>query len=188
MFSEQTFSTCAPGMGDCEHVYNENAAEYFADLAAIPDWRKRLCHSWVQPFELDNLMWASVQHYIEASKFKVGHPDFYSCFSINANSLLSWNVELAKLVGSKVALNHGYLRPEIDNDFFGLAGRQDFVEMDAMAAKFSQNDDLQRILLATKDAVLFTESTDGRREVEAAIFWMSLRKKLSNQKELKEEN
>ena len=149
-----------PGLGIGEKIRMDVLLD-FVDLALIDNWRKKLSNEWVQPFTLDNHTWNSVEHYYQASKFKQTNPGFYISFSLDTESDLSKNVEMAKSAGGKTGKGvvddkeMVLLRPEnveIDPDFYKSRYNKELY--DAQYAKFTQNKELKDLLMATKNAKL----------------------------------
>lgn len=154
-FYENASSKRLPGKGANEKIPPEMMRE-FAGLAAIPDWRKKLDNHWLQPFTLDGNRWQSVEHYIQASKFKQHNREFYLSFSLESGVPLSLDPEMAKDAGSKKGKHKGELiRPSevmIDPEYNDKVAEKAL--KDALYAKFTQNADLGEMLAATKNAKL----------------------------------
>ena len=152
-----------PGHGAGETIGNEGDVAY-EELAKIPEWRKKLSNFWTAEFTLDGHRWLSVEHYYQGSKFKKNNKDFYIQFSLDSpDSSIAKDVALAKAAGEKSGKFKGELvRPKnikIDPDFsMILSGskykRGEIDTENAMRAKFTQNPDLKKLLLATKNAKL----------------------------------
>jgi predicted NAD-dependent protein-ADP-ribosyltransferase YbiA (DUF1768 family) len=160
-FYSKSLDSAAPGKGAGETIGPEGVS-FYSDLTKIPSWRKKLSNFWESEFTLDGKKWLSVEHYYQGSKYKRGNPRFYAQFSLDSGSAISKDPLLAKIAGGKSGKIKGDLiRPKdvaMDKDFFEV--RKDGftranLEMQAsMMAKFSQNEELKRLLKATKKAKL----------------------------------
>ena len=144
-----------PGKGTGEKIGPEGVKSY-SSLSSIPEWRRKLDDLWESTFELDSHRWLSVEHFYQASKYKNSSPQYYYLFTIDSGSEISKSPIMAKAAGSKTGKFEGkQLRPKnivADADFF--SSRKKTTLKDALQAKFSQNEELRRLLLSTKKAKL----------------------------------
>ena len=166
-----------PGKGAGEKIPEDKISE-FKELSKIKDWRKMLSNFYASEFSLDDKRWLSVEHYYQGAKFKKENPEFYEKFSLDSDSDISKDPNLAKSAGGKSGKSKGKLiRPEnvkMDRDFF-KNGRSSNEMKRAQREKYNQNKELKKMLLLTKDAKLthfsrgnppieFTETMELRKE------------------------
>jgi len=179
VFYNKSADGLQPGKGAHEKMPTEKYGE-FADLFLKKnrEWRKMLDDYWPAEFKVDGLEWYSVEHYYQASKFRKAHPDFYKSFSLSGNPDIARDVDMARIAGSKTgAFKDTQLRPtniKVDSDFYGARYREEREK--ALFAKFSQNDDLKKILLLTKDAKLVKYVP--KKDMETDTILMKVRKEL----------
>ena len=81
VYYDKSDSKKLPGKGSGEKIGIDNIKDY-SQLAAVPEWRRKLDNMWIQPFVVDGHIWNSVEHYYQAAKFK-GTPEFYLSFYRN---------------------------------------------------------------------------------------------------------
>lgn len=166
-----------PGKGSGEKI-NQDMVKEFSQLAAIPNWRRKLDNMWIQPFVLDGHRWNSVEHYYQASKFK-GTPEFYMSFTEESGSDLSKNPEKAKAASSTTRKYKGELITpkgvQKDADYKKHSERN---MNNALYAKFNQNEDLKALLKETKKAKLLHYKKG--KEPELAEPLIIVRDKLRN--------
>jgi predicted NAD-dependent protein-ADP-ribosyltransferase YbiA (DUF1768 family) len=155
MFYSKSGDKPLPGQGPGEKISMENIKEYI-DLASIPQWRKKLSDYWVEPFMLDDKKWASAENYYLGSQYKRMAPDFYLSFSLDSGTEMGKDPFVAKAACSPEGKYKGrLLRPlEVDIDADFNKKRQEEERMKSRMAKFSQVEDMKKILLATKSAKL----------------------------------
>lgn len=144
-----------PGLVKGEKIDKSHAAEY-RQLNKVTDWRRMLDDQYESPFKLDSLEWKTIEHYYQASKFFKKNLEFYKQFSLTMKTDISEDVEMARGAGSASGKFKGVQkRPtkiSIDPDFYG--DREKEIRRTALMAKFSNNEELRRVLLNTKKAQL----------------------------------
>lgn len=160
-FYNKSSGTAKPGKGANEKISQGKIREYSdLGLKKYADWRKKLDDEYPGVFTVDNMKWKTVEHYYQGAKFKKHNPHFYKLFSLDTDNEIANDIEIAKAAGSLKG-NHKkgktvvQIRPldiKIDPDFYG--NRKNEEREKAIYAKFSQNEDLKSILIATKNALL----------------------------------
>lgn len=161
-----------PGRGKGETVINPKD---YTELEKIKDWRKALSNFHIAPFILDDNQWNSVEHFFHAVKFRNNkipseNYEFYKTFTVNGERPWSTNPIFAKQAGKA---GRKSIRKGKEYVFAGIIDgvkipqnvkmREDFytskvdsrLQKVAFLAKFTQHDDLKRLLLSTGDAELW---------------------------------
>lgn len=124
------------------------------------NWRRKLDDSWGAPFTVDDHRWNTVTHFILGSQYKKGFPDFYQQFSLDSESEISTNLDMAIAAAGKTGkYKNEVLRPEnvtVDADYYNMGqnSKVDEERYKAVFAKFTQNQDLKQVLMETKRAKL----------------------------------
>jgi predicted NAD-dependent protein-ADP-ribosyltransferase YbiA (DUF1768 family) len=158
-----------PGKGSGEYL---NVGDDFTELSKIKNWRKTLSNFYVAPFIIDDNEWNSVEHFFHAVKFRNGKKegknyDYYKTFSLTGNRPWSTDPIYAKQAGKAGRISE--VTGKIYDKKIGeykipkdVALRPDFytnkidkkLESLSFLAKFTQNEELKKTLLATGDAEL----------------------------------
>lgn len=139
-----------PGKGVNEHIQATRVTE-FNGLKQITNWRRKLSDEWTETaFRLDDHMWASVEHYVLASKFKHAEPSFFAKFSLDSapesNKSAGRDIDVARKLADKPP--HG-IKPDVT---YNTETKTRF-RREALKRKFEQPD-MRQLLAATKDAKL----------------------------------
>ncbi|KAG0173702.1 hypothetical protein DFQ30_007153 [Apophysomyces sp. BC1015] len=150
----------------------------------FPHWRRMLSHDYmrntdtsdngspiteVNPAQLvllhiDDHAWASVDHYIQASKFAL-LPEVYAKFTLDSGNPLGRSPAAdARRFGRKAELG--------DDQIKAWQAQRPQTLKRALLAKFAQNEDLGRALVATGWAKLVTRGRTGTIKTQHALMWV----------------
>lgn len=165
MFHSLSNGQLTPGKGVGEKIAKDKILDYKSlntkkKTDILFNWRRKLDDSWGAPFTVDDHRWNSVTHFILGSQYKKGFPDFYKQFSLDSESEISTNLDMAIAAASKTGkYKNEVLRQEnvtVDADYYdmGQNSKVDGERYKAVLAKFTQNQDLKRVLMETKHAKL----------------------------------
>jgi len=158
VFHHRANKAMKPGKADGEKLAPEKTADY-RDLVKMGDWRKKLDDEWTDAaLFIDQKKWASVEHFMQAAKYKKGHPDIYELFSLDSVSdlvpKLSTDTKVAKefrgfqAKDKKTRVN--VIAPDLDFDETRVAEERE----KALRAKFLDNVEMRNVLQATQRALL----------------------------------
>jgi predicted NAD-dependent protein-ADP-ribosyltransferase YbiA (DUF1768 family) len=182
-FYNKSSGTAKPGKGANEKISQSKTRDYTElGLKKFSDWRRKLDDDYSNVFTVDNMKWKTVEHYYQGAKFKKHNPHFYKLFSLDSDNEIANDVDIAKAAGSlKGTYKKGKtvvpLRPtdiKIDPDFYGT--RKTDEREKALYSKFSQNEDLKAIIIATRNAVLKKHVPKSKAETDHLL--MKVRKQI----------
>ena len=159
------------GAGENMHPDDPDMRKKYSSLSKILNWRRKLANTHVSPFLLKGKNWNSVEHYIQAQKFK-SNPDIHDQFTIESKSSISEDPLKAKDAGTKKTyFKDKYL---VDSDFSsGLSGYL----TEALEAKFTNDVELKSLLLATRDSKIVSFARANSPPVMTEL--MRVRKSMS---------
>ena len=140
----------APGKESSEEIKDERKIE-FKPLEKMTDWRKKLCNSFIAPFELDNHTWQNVNHFLIASEYRT-----YPLFQ----DLYDYEKALSIQENTKIKPDTSYEKRSFIDSFR------------AVRAKFEQHPDLQPILLATLDAKIEYRVNKKVKKDFLSLMWL----------------
>jgi hypothetical protein len=200
VFYVRSDKSAKPGHGDGETVHPADVVRY-APLGgkAFLDWRKKLDDEWTgNAISIDGHRWASVEHYMQAVKFKKTHPDVYLMFSLDTDpkSELATQVKAAKAFkglvqpvaaptepASAAATKQPpssappkrvrVLAPDMDFN----AARAEEERTKALRAKFTGNPEFRNILQMTHSALLLHKGRVGE-PLQPDLILMQIRKEI----------
>ena len=165
-----------PGKGSGEHMTTEqwNENHRFQILTNIVHWRRKLDNDWMDvehPFMVYEHAYASITHYMESAKYRKQFPDFALRYSLDSDSDISKDILLCKTAPK--TQNDGEPPIKVDTDF---EERQEEEQYVSLMAKFSQLDEMKRLLLGTNESWL--TQFRPRKPAQPAIMLMKVRSEL----------
>ena len=153
-----------PGKGPGETI-SLNKIKDYGKLQSILNWRKQLSNLYEKEFELDEKKWLTIEHFMNANKFK-NNKDIYDNLSLNSKSEISSDIY-------KMQEEVKGLTKDINYD-----KKRDDILKRAIKAKFSQNEELENMLKETNRAKLVNYIV--KREPITSFELMRYRKTLLN--------
>ena len=153
-----------PGKGVHEKLTD---GENYKDLDKIKDWRRKLSNMYISPFVIGGKEYISVENFFHSAKFSNDYPEFSNTFAINGNTSWSKDPFKSKQAGkqgrvsksgnkyynSKLPELKSYKNVKMRDDFYN--GIDDIVMTLGLYSKFTQNKDLEKLLLNTGNAELY---------------------------------
>jgi hypothetical protein len=179
VFHNHSDATKKPGKGTGEKIPVLKISD-FAALHNENNWRQKIDDDWTTAFTLDHLRWGSVSHYLLALPFRKSEPDIFKEFSLDGtDEKIAKNIDLANQMIEKTKGKEGkfYAKYKIVSKS-GELGEDEIAEArkNALMSKFTQNADLNTLLLNTRKATLMMFKR--RKAAKPDILLMEVRKKL----------
>lgn len=158
MFHNKSEEKAKPGKGSGEEIPAHKMVDFIELVRNKTNahWRRKLDDSWSEsPFTLDSMHWRSVEHYVLGSQYKKGFPDFYKMFAEDSGNDIAKDILLARAASSKTGkLKDKQVRPKDVKSDADYEKRKHEERVTALAAKFTQNADLEAMLKYTYPAKL----------------------------------
>jgi ribA/ribD-fused uncharacterized protein len=136
----------SPGLGPYERI---SSVSRYKELEQILNWRQKLSNFAVAPFKLDEKTWRTVEHYFQAQKLRLVDTELAETFTVESGTFLGTEGTglHARTMRKAKVLSKELLKV--------WDSQKDECMERAWKAKFSQNEEMKRVLLATGDAELF---------------------------------
>lgn len=139
-------SDAAPGKGTGETLVSD--PDLYKELRSLKGWRKVLSNFAQTPFQWKDHQWISVEHAFQAAKYETVDPEFFLSFSLDSGS------DLSKADGSEAQKQRKAIKFTKEQQVAWDA-RKDDLMAELWLAKFTQNEEAKRVLLATGTAQLW---------------------------------
>tara|TARA_Y100000389_G_C17440192_1_gene508099 strand:+ start:623 stop:1228 length:606 start_codon:yes stop_codon:yes gene_type:complete len=153
-----------PGKGVNEEL---STGENYKDLEKIKDWRRKLSNMYISPFILGGKEYISVENFFHSVKFSNDYPEFADTFAMDGNKDWSKDPFKSKQAGKQGRVNKlgkkyynaklpelkSYKDVKMRDDFYD--GIDDIAMTLGLYSKFTQNKELEQLLLNTGSAELY---------------------------------
>jgi predicted NAD-dependent protein-ADP-ribosyltransferase YbiA (DUF1768 family) len=144
-----------PGKEPSEKIPKDRVSEFVA-LGRISQWRDQLCDSHEAPFQLDDVTWQNVDHYVLAARYR--QLAAKEAFTVYENAVA---IHKSKKLGDQ--------KIKEDSDFSERERQERF---HALYAKFSQYPEMLRVLEATRDAHLMYRVNKQKKVDALELMWL----------------
>jgi ribA/ribD-fused uncharacterized protein len=134
-----------PGLGPHERI---SSVSRYKELEQIMNWRRKLSNFAVAPFKLDGKTWRTVEHYFQAQKLRLVDSELAETFTVESGTFLGTEgtgLDARKMRKAKL-LSKELLKV--------WDSQKDEIMVKAWRAKFTQNEEMKKVLLATGESEL----------------------------------